>query len=184
MLTGINDALTTNIDGISTTVTIAAGNYTGGELARAAESAFRASSNVNQGITVIYNKPGVKNAFIFQGPRSGGVFAVNQPSNAATPSVSFAAAAVSITGGTLAPVANFTGGTATAGTGNLDIRNPFVTSSDFTSLSIFDSAGNRRKMDMFSGKSGTTSGSGTGDSKGPNRSLQRPTPYWKKWRAA
>ncbi len=88
------------------------------------------------------------------GPRTGGAYTVGQPSNAATPSVSFAAATASITGGTLAPVANFTGGTASAGTGNFDISDPFVTSSDFTSLSIFDSAGNRRKFDMFFRKIG------------------------------
>ena len=154
VLTGINDTLTATIDGVSTTVTIAAGNYTGGELARAIESAFRASRIVNQGITVAYDEPGAKNAFIFQGPRSGGAFTVNQPSNAATPSVSFVAATVSITGGTLAPVTNFTGGTATAGAGNFDISDPFVTSSDFTSISIFDNAGNRRKMDVFFRKIG------------------------------
>ncbi|MDA0999390.1 MAG: flagellar hook-basal body complex protein [bacterium] len=152
VLTGVNDTLSVNFNGVPATVTVAAGNYTGGGLARAIEASLQGTSALNRSASVTYDE--LLGTFRILGPQTGGAYTINQPSNSGTPTIAVAATQTTVTGGTLSATASFSTGSATAGTGNFDITDPFKTSSSNSTHDAFDSLGNQRSMTTFFRKVG------------------------------
>ncbi|MBI3129618.1 MAG: flagellar hook-basal body complex protein [Candidatus Tectomicrobia bacterium] len=174
VVAGVNDTLSVLIDGAATSVTIAADNYTGQELAFAMEAALRAASAQNVGIQVTYSVGNAFNQFVIKGPVTGGAHTINQPSNTANPSISVAAAQISVTGGTLAQTTGLAAGTAADGTGFFDIADPFATSSSSTVVQIVDRLGNQHPLTIFIRKIGDNAWDWHAALKG--ESLTGPTP--------
>ena len=154
VLAGVNNTLNAAIEGTPVSVTIAAGNYTGQELALAIERALRSTSSQNAGVQVLYNQAGAADQFILKGPRTGGAHTISQPSNTTNPSIPVPATQVSVTGGTLAATTSFNIGTAANGEEFFDIADPFATSSSSTVVQIVDGLGNQHQLTMFIRKAG------------------------------
>lgn len=154
VLAGVNDSLSININGTSTTVTVAAGNYTGAELAFAIEAALRSASPQNVGVQATYSLGGATDRFVVKGPLTGGAHTISQPSNSATPTIAVPAAQLSVTGGTLAATTGLSAGTAADGTGFFDITKPFETSSANNVVEIVDGVGVQHALTIFMRKVG------------------------------
>jgi flagellar hook protein FlgE len=154
VLTGVNDTLTATIDGTAVSVTIPAGNYTGQELAFQIEKQISAVSSALRGTTVNYNTKGATDKFKITGPKTGGAYNINQPSNAGVPTIAVAAASTVVTGGTLGTTTALTGGTALVGTGLFDVNDAVATSTGNISIDVFDDQGGTHALQMFLRKTG------------------------------
>ena len=154
ILAGVNDTLDLTIDGTAFTITVPAGNYTGAELAFQMERQIQAVPGDFEGVQVTYDDPATPDRFNIIGPRTGGAYTINQPSNTGTPTIAVTATSATVTGGTMFNPFTFNTGTAIAGTGNFDALNPFLTSNDNTTIDIFDSLGETHSLTVFFRKVG------------------------------
>lgn len=174
ILAGVNNTLSVLIDGTPATVTIAAGNYTGQELAHSIGTALRNTSSQFAGVRISYNESGALDQFVLRGPLTGGAHTINQPSNPATPAIAVPATRASVTGGTLAATTGFGAGAAAGGTGFFDIGDPFATSSANTSVQVVDGLGVQHALTIFLRKIGVNAWEWHGALKGAD--LTGPTP--------
>jgi len=156
VVAGLNDSLSVTIEGVAATVTVAAGNYTGDGLAFAIETALQSVSSLTRGARVTYGESGSADRFKLNGPRTGGAYTIDQPSNAANPSIAVPATQAFVTGGTLAATTSFNAGTAADGTGNFNPSDPFTTSSHNTSFDLIDGLGQSHRMHLFFRRVGDT----------------------------
>ncbi len=161
VVTDVNDTLAATIDGTAITpITLAAGNYTGQELAFKIERGIASQSNALAGTKVTYNADGSFNRFKLSGARTGGAFTINQPSNGTTPTVAIAATQSTVTGTTTAQsnslfeTTGFSTGTTLAGTGSFDATKAVATSTANVAIDVFDGLGGAHAANLFVKKTG------------------------------
>ncbi len=174
ILTGLNDTLNLTIDGTPITITVPAGNYTGAELAFQIERQIQAAPGDFEGSAVTYDAVGTSDRFNIIGPRTGGSYTINQPSNTGTPTIAVTGTATTVTGGTMFNPFAFNTGTALAGTGQFDASDPFKTSTDNTTVDIIDSLGEIHSLTIFFRKVGNNQWEWHGAMKGADLTTTTP----------